>query len=128
MKNIKIESDLKISWKLQYDLKENKGFITIFDNNHRISQNSNFENYENIDQAIDQLKFDIKHEIIYKKSFSIMKYFKDKLKYDLYRSWDQVYKIRNNIEYFYNDDLINQVNSLYDEFMKKNNIKIYQFR
>ena len=127
-KTIKINSDLKISWKLVYNLSENSWFITIYDNNHRISQNSKFEKYENINQAIDQLNFDIIHEIIYKKAFSIMKYYKEKLNYGLSESWDQVDRIRQNINYFYNHDLIEKVNNLYDNFINKNKIKIDQFR
>ena len=125
MKTIKINWKLKISWKLSYDLKENKWLITIFDNNQWISMDSNFIQYENIDQAIKELKYEIDHAIIYKKSFSIMKYFMNKTN-DLNFSWDQVYKIRNNISYFFNHELIDKVNELYDKFMIDNNIKVYQ--
>ena len=86
---------------------------------------SNFIQYENIDQAIKELKYEIDHAIIYKKSFSIMKYFMNKTN-DLNFSWDQVYKISNNISYFFNHELIDKVNELYDKFMIDNNIKVYQ--
>lgn len=72
-KTIKISDDYKISGKLIFDKENNKWFIEILDNWKWIEKSINFENFDDLDKAIDELKHRIKRIKNYKLWFSIMK-------------------------------------------------------
>lgn len=116
-KTIKISDDYKISGKLIFDKENNKWFIEILDNWKWIEKSINFENFDDLDKAIDELKHRIKRIKNYKLWFSIMNYFYKKW-CDLWNARNKVYEINNN---FNNIDemMIDRIN-----YIKNNNIKI----
>jgi hypothetical protein len=116
-KTIKINDDYLISGRLIYDKENNKWYIEIYDNWQRIEKDSKFYEYENIDKAIDELKYCIKRNKNCKLWFSIMKYFMNKW-YDLDNSRNNVYEINNNF-----DDLDCMIDDRIN-YIKNHNIKI----
>lgn len=119
-KTIKINDDYLISWKLIYDKENNKWYVEIYDNWQRIQKDTKFYEYENIDKAIYELKYEIVCCKIHKLKFSIMKYFMNKW-YDLTQARNNVDEIsNNNYDCDKVDDLLYDISS----FIKKNNVKI----
>lgn len=120
MKTIKINDDYLISWKLIYDKENNKWYIEIYDNWQRTQKDSMFYKYENLNKAIDELKYFITCWKIHKLKFSIMKYFMNKW-FDLTQARDKTDEIsNNNYDCDKVDDLLYDISS----FIKKNNVKI----
>ena len=116
-KTIKINDDYKISGKLIFDKSNNKWFIEIFDDWKWIEKSVEFENFDDLNNAIDELKHRIKRNKNYKLWFSIMNYFYKKWN-DLWNAREKVYRINNNfnnIDEMMNDRL---------DYIKNNNIKI----
>lgn len=116
-KTIKINDDYKISWKLIFNKSINKWFIEILDNWKWIEKSINYENFDDLDKAIDELKHRIKRNKNYKLWFSIMNYFYKKW-YDLSKSRNKVYEINNNFNNI--DEMMNDR----IDYIKNNNIKI----
>ncbi len=116
-KIIKINDDYKISWKLIYDKEKNKWYIEILDDWKRIEKTLDYEIFENLDKAINELKHRIKRNINYKLWFSIMNYF--------YKKWNDLQKARNNV-YEINNNFSDLDNMYLDRllFIKNHNIKI----
>lgn len=116
-KTIKINDDYKISWKLIYDKENNKWYIEILDDWKWIEKTLDYENFDDLDKAIDELKHRIKRNINYKLWFSIMNYY--------YKKWYDLQKARNNV-YEINNDFKNLDNMYLDRlsFIKNHNIKI----
>lgn len=116
-KTIKINDDYKISWKLIYDKENNKWYIEILDDWKWIEKTLDYENFENLDKAVDELKHRIKRNVNYKLWFSIMNYF--------YKKWNDLQKARNNV-YEINNNFEDLDNMYLDRlsFIKNHNIKI----
>lgn len=116
-KTIKIDDNYKISGKLIFDNSNNTWFIEILDDWKRIEKSIWFENFENLDNTISELKHRIKRNKNYKLGFSIMNYFHKKW-FDLWKAWKKVDEINNN---FSNIDEMIEARI---EYVKNNNIKI----
>ena len=116
-KTIKINDDYKISWKLIYDKENNRWYIEILDDWKWIEKTLDYENFDDLDKAIDELKHRIKRNVNYKLWFSIMNYY--------YKKWYDLQKARNNV-YEINNDFKNLDNMYLDRlsFIKNHNIKI----
>ena len=116
-KIIKISDDFKITWKLTFDKSNNKWFIEIFDDWKWTEKSIDYEDFDDIKQAENELKYRIKRNKNYKIWFSIMSFFYKKWN-DLKQSREKVYNINND----FNDIDKMMIDRI--EYIKRNNIKI----
>lgn len=116
-KFIKINDDYKITWKLTFDKSINKWFIEIFDDWKWTEKSIDYEDFDDLKQAENELKYRIKRNKNYKLWFSIMNYFYKKWN-DLKQSREKVYNINNDFSDI-DKMMIDRI-----EYIKRNNIKI----
>lgn len=116
-KTIKANGQYNISWKLIFNISDNTWYIEILDDWKWTEKSVWFEKFDDLNNAVDELKHRIKRNENYKLGFSIMNYFYKKW-YDLWKAWRKVDEINND---FSN---IDEMMKARIEYVKNNNIKI----